>query len=151
MNSIFAHERVQKGHARFPNMCKPLPRHSHFHTFKLYANASRFFFRLFTNIVSFTLSFTTFVNHHLCLSPPMSITTYVFHHLCLITFVYHRLCLSPPLSFTISVYHHLCLSPPFIRHLPPRHLSPPNSPLRLITISISSLRFISKCSQLLGH
>ena len=152
-------------------MCKPLPRHSHFHTLKLYANASRFFFHhncLFH-----------FVFHHLRQSPPLSITSYVYHLLCLspslsyTTFVYHRLCLLPPLSFTIPVYHHPCLSPPssfatFVfhhlclfpplsittfptRHLPPRHLSPPNSPLRLITISISSLRFISKCSQLLGH
>ena len=91
----------------------------------------------FTTNVSFTLSFTTFVNHHLCLSPPLSFTTFVFHHLCL----------SSPLSFATFVFHHLCLSPPLsittfpTRHLPPRHLSPPNSPLRLITISISSLRF----------
>ena len=107
----------------------------------------------FTTNVSFTLSFTTFVNHHLCLSPPLSFTTFVFHHLCLssplsfATFVFHHLCLSPPLSITTFVFHHLCLSSPLsittfsTRHLSPRHLSSPNSPLRLITISISSLRF----------
>ena len=103
------------------------------------------------------LSSTISVYHHLCLSPPLSFATFVFHHLrptpflSIIAFVFRHLCLSPFLSITTFVYHHLCLSPPFPLVTSLSSLSPPNSLLRLITISISSLRFISKCSQLLGH
>ena len=61
----------------------------------------------FTTIVSFTESFTTFVNHHLCLSLPMSITTIVLHHLCLSPPLS-----SPSLSITTFVYHHLSHSSP---------------------------------------
>ena len=91
----------------------------------------------FTTIVSFTLSFTTFVNHHHCLSLPLSFTIFVLHHLCLssplsfATFVFHHPCLSPPLSITTFVFRHLCLSPSLsistfvYHHL--SHSSPPSS------------------------